>query len=917
MLVGRDGACSSIDALLDGARTSTSGIVVLRGGPGIGKTALIRYAHEQATGMRTLTTTGVESESVLAFGGLYDVLRPVIDLLGDIPPPQSRALAGSLSLGPPVNADRFTTCAATLSLLAAATDRSPVLVTVDDAQWVDLPSLEALLFAGRRLRSEGVAILLATRDDGGETLDVGGATTIGLAGLDPESTAALLSDLTTNRVSPTVARRLHEATAGNPLAIVETASSLTGAQLAGSAPLPDHLPARSVERAFTRRLATLAAPVRRALLVAAAASGDGVGEIERAIDALGIHPPSLDTAEEAGVIAIEAGRVRFLHPLMRSAAYHSAPATERRAAHRALANVVADEQGRDRRAWHLASAATGPDEEVARALEEAAVEAQAKGGHASAATTFERAARLSPDGGAVVRRLVLAAGAAHAAGLSQHALELLDEALERSDGGPIRAEIQQARGAIQTTVGEPLRAHRMLVEEATCIEPADPDRAAQMLTHAAESCFQIGRIGDAVATARRACAVARAGPTTLAAELMLCDALVLAGEPSSAKQLLKEHAGGAMGSSDSAGWLAMPPFAQMAGWLEEYDSARAIAGGFIAAARSASVLSFLPYTLAVLSEIDFRIGAWASARAGASESVELGTQTGQESVLVFSLVSLGRVEAARGRAAEARSCAGQALARAERLGVGSIDVYAGSLLGLLELGLGNPTGAIEHLEPLGDIVCGMGMAHPGVVQWAPDLVEAYVMTGRKADARRALATFGEQARRTDNTWAKAAAARCAGLLADVEDYERCFEEALRWHSETTTPFERARTEACLGERRRRAGRRAEAREPLRNALEVFDRLGAAPWSKRMRSELGATGERVRRRNEPYSDKLTPQELQVALVVADGATNREAAASLFLSPKTVEFHLGNVYRKLQVRSRSELVRLVTSKPDVLA
>ncbi len=329
------------------------------------------------------------------------------------------------------------------------------------------------------------------------------------------------------------------------------------------------------------------------------------------------------------------------------------------------------------------------------------------------------------------------------------------------------------------------------------------------------------------------------------------------------------------------------------------------------AARAESALGALPYLLAVLSEIDFRTGRWPEAYAGAAEAVRIAEETDQEIALAYGLVCLGHVEAAQGRVDACRLHAIRAL----ELAAHRADALVGfgeSVLGLLELGLGHNDAAISSLEILRRHAREHGLGEPSVVQWAPDLIEAYVRAGRAAEAERELDVFSAQAETTQRTWALAAAARCRGLLADDDSFAAEFETALDWHRRTPTPFEHARTELALGERLRRARRRSDSRQPLRAALETFDRLGARIWADRARTELAASGETARSRDPYASEQLTPQELQVALVVAQGATNKEAAAALFLSPKTIETHLGRVYRKLDVRSRTELARLLASQ-----
>ena len=915
MLVGRGAAQSAVDSLLAGARASVSDLLLVRGEPGIGKTALMRYATEQAADLQVLSTCGVESESTLPYGGLFDVLGPVVPLLETIPERQRSVLAGVLALGPPTDADRFTAAAGTLSVLAAAAESGPLLVAVDDAHWVDSASLGALLFAARRLRSEGVALLLASRDEPALPAALAQVEPVVLCGLDLDGVAALLRGHDCGEVGDDVLARIQAATGGNPLAVLEVVGSLGEAQLSGRESLPDPLRAEGVEHAFSRRLAALPPCTRSALVVAAAAAGEQLREVYEAMRRMGVDPDSLAEADAAGIVSFRAGQMTFRHPLMRSAAYHRALPGERRAAHQALADVCSASDTR-RYAWHLARAAAGPDESAAIALAKAAAEADAQGAHDVAANAYEEAAGLSVRREDASDRLLLAAHAAHLAGTLKRALMLLERALDEGPTKATRIDIQHARGTILMATGDPTGSYDLLCAEAARIASVDPDRAAILLAEATVACFQTGSIATAVETSERAVDLAHSPQTAMHTALVRGHAMLLAGEPALAQAVVDQVPSSDVSLVDPAQWQAMSPFAQGACWLGRYDLALDVARGIAASARRASMLPALPYPLAVLSETEFWIGDWRAARANASEAVELASQIDQESVLPFALICRGRIAAAQGDELDARRSAERARGLAETRGVHSIVAYTQSLLGLLELGAGRPQAAIDELEPLVSLLDGMGMGHPAVVPWAPDLIEAYAHVGRLRDARDRLSVLEAQAIASDHPWARAAAARCAGLLAPEDEFEEHFRRSLQIHDSVPTPFERARTEAAFGGRLRRAGRRLEARVLLRDAVEAFDRLGALPWAELARRELAATGER-RGPHGAHLERLTPRELQVALTIVEGATNREAAAALFLSTKTVEFHLRNVYRKLLVRSRSELVRVATRSPGVLS
>jgi DNA-binding CsgD family transcriptional regulator len=358
------------------------------------------------------------------------------------------------------------------------------------------------------------------------------------------------------------------------------------------------------------------------------------------------------------------------------------------------------------------------------------------------------------------------------------------------------------------------------------------------------------------------------------------------------------------------GYQLLRPSGQVLTWVEQYEAAGETFARTIAAARSQGALGTLPFLLAGLSDLEFRTGAWASASAHAAEAVQIAEDTNETTMLAYGLACRARVEAGLGRD-DCRPLVERAFELGART-IGGVVGYALSALGLLELGLGRNEEAVRILEGLAGEAEARGLREPSVVQWAPDLVEAYVRAGRRTDAEQALAPFEALAAETHRVWAQAASARCRGLLADDAAFESAFEGALSLHARTTTPFELARTELCFGERLRRGRRRADARAPLRRALATFEQLGSSPWAERARAELAATGETARRRDANAAEELTPQELQVALVVANGATNKEAGAALFLSPKTIESHLSRVYRKLDVRSRTELVRRLVNE-----
>lgn len=908
-LFGREAEQERIDGLLADAEAARSATLVLVGEPGIGKSRLLGYAEAQGSAMQILRAQGVEAESELAFGGLLELIRPILDLLPSLPTPQAEALAGALALSNPTATDRFTVYAGVLSLLAAAAEGRPVLALVDDAHWLDRASQEALIFAARRLHADRVALVLAVREGHAEPFTLGGLTAVRLSGLAQEAATALLTQSRGTAFPPTVVDQLLKVTSGNPLALKEASLVLSAEQIRGVEPL-DH-PMRignDLTRAFTRRLSALPAAVGDALLLAAASETGEMSEITAASAALDIDIAGFGVAEDAGLVTIDAGRLRFVHPLLRSAVYHDATAQRRRTAHAALGRVLSAPADAYRRAWHLAAASLGPDESVAAELEAAARDASVRGAPAVAASTYERAARLSPVSEDRARRMFAAAAEMRLAGPDAHMLALLEEALPLADDPELRGEIQALRGLIIIWIRPGDEARNILIDEASRVEQADPGRAATLLAYASGSYTVTGRLDVAAELMERAYGLAprNAGPASDMAATYFGGGLVILGEAERARPLLAQ--GRDLVERIDERQLIEMDIGHWYVWAEDYRTASRFFDRKIDLARAGGAPGPLPFPLSARSDLDFRTGNWNRAYADASEAVHLADHMTAPVHLSYSLACVARVEAGRGREMECRRHAESALAIADSLGLASVRNYAHAAMGLLELGLGRPEVAITELERARETGRLHGVSEPTVIQFEADLIEAYVRSGRTSDARDALERFEERAHATGRIWSRATSARCRGLLAPEHGYEEDFYRALLLNDRLPMPFERARTELCLGERRRRSGRRSDAVAVLRSAAATFDQLGAAPWADHARRELKACGVSRQPRSSAMAS-LTPQELQVALVVSGGATNREAGTSLFLSPKTVEFHLGHVYGKLGLRSRAELARFV--------
>jgi DNA-binding CsgD family transcriptional regulator len=915
-LFGRDDEVAAVAALLDAAGAGSGSALVIRGEPGIGKSALLGVARERGQDMRVLEARAVEAESELPYATLSQLLGPVLGLRSKLSARQRAALEGALALAAPHTEDRFAAYAAALGIIAEAADDVPLLVLADDAHWLDTATAEALRFVARRIANDPVALVFAARIGEGVGFDPGDLPELSLTGLGQPATAALLEARAGTPVAASVAERLWAATAGNPLALTELATMLGQGEFAGREPLPDPLPVgRRVEVLFRRQVAVLPDRARRAVLLAAASTTGEPSEIVPALAALGLDERDLEVAEAAGIVRLSSVGFEFRHPLMRSAAYHAAPAAERRAAHHALGDVLAG-HAPGASAWHLAAASVGPDEALAARLEEAARDTRARGAPVAAARAFAEAARLTPPGQGRVVRLLEASRDFGAAGRVEQAVALLDEAATMVRDARLRADVAHARARVQFMQAAPEATFELLTREADRVELIDPFRAAAMRVDAGFMAQALARPPDALRLTEQAYPHTQhlGGPLGLIGGWALGSALILAGRRREALPLLV--AAERLLQSPEA--LSVPFIAAGIGhhrlWTEEHARGQTLLARVVARAREASAVSALPYALACLAEAHMRLGHWSAAYAVATESVALAEEIGQVTELSHSLVRLAAIEAGQGRGDECRAHVRRAYEIAERQGVRSIFTLGGSTLGLLEVGLGRYAQAIAVLEPTGRGATEDGLRQPAVAPWAQELAEAYIRHGEPSSGEAVVADLEALAEAADSRGALAAVERCRGLLADVGRFEEHFREALRRHEAVEAPFERARTELCFGERLRRAGRRLDAREQLRRALSTFGGLGALPWIERAARELEATGERARPRTPVSRDRLTAQETQVALAIAEGQTNREAAAALFVSPKTIEAHLSRIYRKLGIRSRSELTRLMLQEAD---
>lgn len=907
MLLGRGREVDRIGRALAGARLGRSAALVVRGEAGIGKTALLRYAAAQASGMRVLSAGGVEFEADVPFAGLHQLLLPALPALDRLAPAGAGALRSALGLGERVEGDRLLIGAATLALLTAWAE-TPLLVLLDDAHWLDRASAETIGFAARRLLADPIALLIAIRDGHPSPLLEAGLEEMTLGGLDPESASELLRSAAPGPLAAEVAGRLVQATAGNPLALVEMAAEAERFDaVSGYAPVPVPI-ATTVERTYLRRAVEVSGEARAVLLLVAASGSAGVELVRRAAAELGLPKAAVEEAEAAaGLVTLRGRSVEFVHPLAAAAVYHAASPAERRSAHRALAAAMSGPETADRRAWHLAAAAEGPDERTAGALEAAAARARSRTGHAEAAAGFEEAARLSPARDARSRRLFAAAEDAWLDGQAERAAALLHEARSAARDPWLRAEIDALEGHIALGQGAVSDGYLMLQGAAARMAERDRHRTIQLLADASLTGIGAGRLADMLAAARRALELLRAGdpPTSaLAAHTAYGCAAVLGALGGEGPEHLHAAEELFRGVELGAEPLLMLCACSVGLFLREADAGRGLLERAHAGARAHAPAAALPLVLFYLGRDLATTDRWAAARAHYEEAARLARDTNQHSWLAGALAGLTQLDAVEGRSTELDAHAAEAEALADRYRLEFFRGWVAAARAAHELGRGLAAAALDQLTRLRAIHVELGIRDPDVDP-SPDLVEVEVRLGDHEVAAAEARTFQQAARAKGLPFALARAERSLGLVASDDGFEAHFEAALAHHARTRDTFDTARTNLCYGERLRRARRPGDARRHLADALAAFDRLGATPWSQRALTELGASGAAGGRRDESVRHRLTPQELQIALALAQGRTTREAAAKLFLSPKTVEYHLRNVYDKLEIRSREAL------------
>jgi len=904
MLFGRDQERARLAALLDAARTGMSSAIVVRGDAGVGKSSLLADVLSAADGMRTLRAVGVESESELAFAGLHQFLGPLLGDLEVLTPPRRAALCAALGLVDARDApDRFLVAAAVLDLLAAEAERSPVLGIVDDAQWIDGASQDALLFVARRIDLDGIVLMFGAREGEVRRFDARGIPALELAGLDDDAAVALIGRRTGIAPTTAVVTRLVRETRGNPLELAEIATAVSEAALRGEEPLPDPLPlSAGIEAAFADRMALLPEATRTVLLVVALEPRADLTLLARAGAALGAGVADLEAAELAGVVRVGSRGVEFDHPLLRSAVEKAATWAQRQRVHRALSEALPPGDA-DRRAWHAASAAVEPDEAVAAELERLAGRARGRAGNAAAQAALTRAADLSPEAGDAGRRLVAAADAAWHSGRAPEALALLDRA-DSIVPGDDRVRADHLRGVIALRTGAFADAHRVLIEGARRAATVDLDGAVRMLGDAARAGAFAGDPSwiAAAGAALRELPDPPSDGTRLIRTMVGAIGAILSGDTAIGTEGLRE----ALPLAEQAHDVEVSSYAITAAYLVgDFGLAGRLLAANEAAARELGVIGELPQLLILRAAAENDAGRFGFALAAADEGAALALASGQRAPFAACRAHLAYAAAVRGDHELAAEAAAEAMALATELGIGLVVAVAGYAAAAIELSQGRDEAALPMLARI---------EHPIFLpQRAADECEALARLGRRDEAAASLGLLQRIAVASRLPVNEARLERCCGILAE-DDGSPHFERALELHGDSR-PFERARTELCYGEALRRARRRVDARGPLREALDLFEGMSAEPWAARAERELRATGETSRRRDPSTADQLTPQEFAICRLVAEGLTNREIGARLFLSARTVEYHLYKVFPKLGIASRVELARLeLGSEPE---
>jgi DNA-binding CsgD family transcriptional regulator len=906
VLRGRGRESASLEALLDGVRAGRSGVLVLRGEPGVGKSALLESTTAAVPGVRVLRAAGIESEMELAFAGLHQLCVPIVDGLDRLPAPQRDALGAAFGLTAGVGPDRFLVGLAVLTLLSDAAGEQPLVCVVDDLQWLDRASRETLAFVARRLLADPVGMILATREAADELT---GLPELTVAGLSVGHARGLLDSMFRAPVDEHVRDRILAETRGNPLALIELSREITSAELAGFATADTPLATR-IEESFRQRVEPLPDDTRRLLLAAAADPSGDVALLRRACEQLGISADeAVLPASDAGLFTLGA-RATFFHPLVRSAVYRTATTEARAEVHQALAEATDPVQAPERRAWHRAQASTEPDEDVALELERCAGRAGGRGGLAAAAALLERSVALTANPARRSERALAAAQAQHSAGAPDAALDLLAIA----DLGPLdelqraRAERLRARLAFAQRRGSD--APPLLLRAARRLQPLDPALARETYLEALAAALTTGE-RDSLTQAFDALRATPAPSPVRATELLMTGQALRVVEGGAAGIPVLERALRAFRSEPLEGEDEMRALlfaCAVAQSLWDDESWWALPSRYVSLAREAGALSALPIALEMQCASQVDAGQLAAAQDSIEEAQAIADATGSPPMHDGAV----RLAALRGAQQPALERVEAAIRDATDRGEATTITGAEYAAAILYNGLGRHDAALGAAQRACDHH--PAKAYPRALS---EMVEAAARSGEPERAARALDQLQEGTTVSGTDWALGVEARSRALISEGEAADALYREAIDRLGRTRVRVEHARARLLYGEWLRRGRRRLEARAELRAAHESFIAIGAAAFAARAARELLATGETARKRTVESSDRLTPQETQIARLARDGLSNPEIGSRLFISPRTVEYHLHKVFSKLDIGSRSQLEQALPAEPQAVS
>lgn len=914
-LLGRGSECEALDRLVHAVQAGRSQVLVVHGEAGSGKSSLLEYVAQAAAGCRVVRAAGIEAEMELPFAGLHQLCMPHLGHLEQLPGPQRDALGTAFGLRPGAPPDRFLVDLATLSLLAEAAEQQPLVCLIDDAQWLDRASTQTLTFVARRLLAEPLALVFTVREPFDEAM-FAGLDELEVRGLGDTDARALLDLAIPGRLDDRVRDRIVAETHGNPLALLELPHGLSPAELAGGFGLPNVMPLTTrIEQSFQRRLETLPAETRRLLLAAAAEPLGDTQLLWRAVELLGLHVSAAGPAETTGLVEFGA-RVRFHHPLVRSAAYRAANLQDRREVHQALADATDPDADPDRRAWHLAHATAGTDEAVASELERSADRARARGGVAAAAAFLERSTDLTPDPARRGTRALAAAHAKFEAAAPDAAYDLLAVAEACPLDDLQRARLDRLRAHIAFARKRASDAPPLLLAAAMRLESVDIELSRETYLEALAAAIFAGRLTnpDAKREVAEAARAAPPGPTPPRPVDLLLDGLAmqitegyLASVPS-LRRAVHAFQHESLSSPDSImHWLWMAsPIAQETAAHELWDAEawHALSSRTVELARESGTLAALPVALVYRAGVHLHAGEFDEASELIAEADAITSATGYAPVQYASLV----LAAWRGDEAGATELMDASVIDATLRGDGRTIVLTGYATALLYNGLGRYPAALaaarracEH-EDLGFF--GWSLA---------ELVEAGVRGGAPDDAADALQQLSRRAQAAGTDWALGVETRSRALMSEGDVADALYREAIDRLAQTRVTVHLARAHLLYGEWLRRERRKRDARGQLRTAHALFKRMGAAAFSERARRELVATGETMSGRTAETRDRLTAQEAQIARLASEGLSNPEIGARLFISPRTVEYHLHKVFSKLGITSRKQVRAALSDTP----